>query len=72
MKTKLGNIISKLMSETSVFDDGLPNILFDLTNYKSDDMINKSLDILNKFYSSKRDLFETTTRSKVTFIKYHT
>ncbi len=65
MKNKLGKMICKMMTETTVFDERLPKILFDLTNYKSDDMITKSLDILNKFYSIKRDLFETTTRSKV-------
>ncbi len=42
--------------------------LQDLSNYKYDSMINKSLGLLNKYYSSKTKLFKMAVQAMVILI----
>ncbi len=48
--------------------------LQDLSNYKYDKMINKSLALLNKYYSSKTKLFKMAVQAMVSykFITHYT
>ena len=57
----------KEMFEDSAYIDGeqITNILLDLSNYKYDKMVQQSLGLLTKFYSSKTNLFKTAVRAQV-------
>ncbi|XP_074663089.1 inositol 1,4,5-trisphosphate-gated calcium channel ITPR3-like [Tubulanus polymorphus] len=57
----------KEMFESSAYIDGeqITAILLDLSNYKYDKMIQMSLRLLTKFYSSKTNLFKTAVRAQV-------
>jgi len=55
-----------MFDTTAYFDsDQITSILMDLSNYKYDKMINKSLSLLNKFYSAKTKLFKLAIRAMV-------
>ncbi|XP_064627454.1 inositol 1,4,5-trisphosphate receptor type 1-like isoform X9 [Lineus longissimus] len=57
----------KEMFEDSAYIDGeqITHILLDLSNYKYDKMVQQSLGLLTKFYSSKTNLFKTAVRAQV-------
>ncbi|XP_046366515.2 inositol 1,4,5-trisphosphate receptor type 3-like isoform X5 [Haliotis rufescens] len=58
--------LKEMFHASAIFDlDSTTAVLLDLSNYKSDKMVVKSLDILNKMYSSQNDMFKLAQRAQV-------
>ena len=58
--------LKSMFESTAYFDsEQITSILMDLSNYKYDKMINKSLALLNKYYSSKTKLFKMAVQAMV-------
>ncbi|KAI0227416.1 hypothetical protein LSAT2_022125, partial [Lamellibrachia satsuma] len=58
--------LNVMFDQTAYFSsEQITSILMDLSNYKYDKMINKSLTLLNKFYSAKTKLFKVAVQAMV-------
>ncbi|XP_062618413.1 inositol 1,4,5-trisphosphate receptor type 1-like [Saccostrea cucullata] len=58
--------IREMVSMSSIFDmDNTTRVLLDLSEYKYDRVVTKSLDILNKLYSSQGDMFKLADRAQI-------
>ncbi|CAH1798283.1 unnamed protein product [Owenia fusiformis] len=58
--------LNDMFEATSYFDnEHLIAVLLDLSNYKYDKMVTKSLALLNKFYSSKSNTFKIAVQAQV-------
>ncbi|XP_041375271.1 inositol 1,4,5-trisphosphate receptor type 1-like [Gigantopelta aegis] len=58
--------LREMFNASAIFDlDSTTAILLDLSNYKYDKMVVKSLDILNKMYSSQNDMFKLANEAQV-------
>nr|XP_019924346.2 inositol 1,4,5-trisphosphate receptor type 1 isoform X2 [Crassostrea gigas] len=58
--------IREMVSLSSIFDmDNTTRVLLDLSEYKYDRVVTKSLDILNKLYSSQEDMFKLADRAQI-------
>ncbi|GFO23772.1 inositol 1,4,5-trisphosphate receptor type 3-like isoform x9 [Plakobranchus ocellatus] len=59
-------VLKEMFNLSSILDlESTTSILMDLCKYKYDQMIVKSLDILNKLYSSQMDMFQLATQAQV-------
>ncbi|CAD5118285.1 DgyrCDS6999 [Dimorphilus gyrociliatus] len=65
LRKAASDVIRKIDKQNNFLESKLPKILLDLTKYEADDLLIKSLSVLNRFYSSKFNLFDTTSRSLV-------
>nr|XP_022341730.1 inositol 1,4,5-trisphosphate receptor type 2-like isoform X3 [Crassostrea virginica] len=58
--------IREMVTLSSIFDmDSTTRVLLDLSEYKYDRVVTKSLDILNKLYSSQEDMFKLADRAQI-------
>lgn len=58
--------LREMFHQSAIFDiEATTVILMDLINYKYDKMVIKSLDIMNKMYSSQSDMFKFSLKTQV-------
>ncbi|KAH3769464.1 hypothetical protein DPMN_170733 [Dreissena polymorpha] len=58
--------LKDMFHASAIFDiDHTTSVLLDLSNYKYDIMVTKSLDILNKLYSSQSDMFRLAVEAQI-------
>ncbi|XP_071176008.1 inositol 1,4,5-trisphosphate-gated calcium channel ITPR2-like isoform X12 [Mytilus edulis] len=58
--------LKEMFSNSSIFEiDSTTLVVMDLSNYKYDRMVTKSLDILNKLYSSQMDMFQLAAKAQI-------
>ncbi|KAL3860316.1 hypothetical protein ACJMK2_010455, partial [Sinanodonta woodiana] len=58
--------LREMFHASAIFDiETTTSVLLDLSNYKYDSMVTKSLDILNKLYSSQSDMFQLALEAQV-------
>ncbi|KAK3085572.1 hypothetical protein FSP39_005468 [Pinctada imbricata] len=58
--------LREMISSSAIFElERTTQVLMDLSEYKYDRMVTKSLDILNKLYSSQSDMFRLADRAQI-------
>ncbi|XP_060075349.1 inositol 1,4,5-trisphosphate receptor type 1-like [Ylistrum balloti] len=58
--------LKEMVSSSSIFDiESTTSVLKDLSMYSYDKMVTKSLDILNKLYSSQSDMFQLASKAQI-------
>ncbi|WAR13612.1 ITPR1-like protein [Mya arenaria] len=58
--------LKEMFHASAIFEiDSTTTVLMDLSNYKYDIMVTKSLDILNKLYSSQSDMFRLAVEAQI-------
>ncbi|XP_076109900.1 inositol 1,4,5-trisphosphate-gated calcium channel ITPR2-like isoform X1 [Mytilus galloprovincialis] len=63
---KILNELREMFHASDIFDkDHYTKILMDIAEYKYDKMVSKSLDILNKAYSSQSDMFKLAEKAQL-------
>ncbi|XP_078335085.1 inositol 1,4,5-trisphosphate-gated calcium channel ITPR2-like [Crassostrea virginica] len=63
---KINKELRNMFNESAIFEmELLTKILIDLSSYKYNKMITKSLNILNKLYSSKTNMFKLSSRAQI-------
>ncbi|KAK3610322.1 hypothetical protein CHS0354_029791 [Potamilus streckersoni] len=66
LQGKVNKELINMFNLSAIFDiELLTKILMDLTNYKYNKIITKSLNILNKIYSSKRNAFRLASKAQI-------
>ncbi|XP_052063005.1 inositol 1,4,5-trisphosphate receptor type 1-like [Mytilus californianus] len=66
LQRKINKELRDMFNQSALFDmDFLTKVLVDLSMYKYNKMITKSLNILNKLYSSKTNMFKLSTKAQI-------
>ncbi|XP_074650375.1 inositol 1,4,5-trisphosphate-gated calcium channel ITPR3-like [Tubulanus polymorphus] len=65
---KAARKVEEIFERVTYFDTGqITEILMDLSNYKYDQMVTRSMALLNRFYCGRANLFKRAVRSQVLF-----